>query len=366
MSVYISNLPLYTGNTYNGYIIWNDSGETTTYKTLFQPQLIAGTGAGETYRTPTATASGTDSIAIGNGTSATGNYSVCIGGIGSTASGTYSSAFGNTNSASGFGAFALGGQNNNVGGFLNAAGGSSNTNNGEFTFIYGSSNNFNNTSVGCAIGATSCTAADYPLGITSNTIIGSTSCAVNYVRQSGIYSSANSSILGTDGSNRVYQSTILGGSGNTINANVYQSSIIGGSDNTISGGTFISMIGTSGRTGTASATTYVENLHTYRTPSTQVQPVSSGTTFTCNLDNGAKSQFYLTGTSTINITNVRDGASFIIKTQTTGNYNITWTATGYTFVFEGGIHDPGNATTDLFVFEVFGSVIYGNRRHNYS
>ena len=32
MSVYISNLPLYTGNTYNGYVIWNDSGETTTYK----------------------------------------------------------------------------------------------------------------------------------------------------------------------------------------------------------------------------------------------------------------------------------------------------------------------------------------------
>ena len=32
MSVYISNLPLYTANTYNGYVIWNDSGETTTYK----------------------------------------------------------------------------------------------------------------------------------------------------------------------------------------------------------------------------------------------------------------------------------------------------------------------------------------------
>ena len=127
------------------------------------------------------------------------------------------------------------------------------------------------------------------------------------------------------------------------------------------------MLGCSGRTASADNTTYVENLHTYRTPSTQVQPISSGTTFTCNLENGGKSQFYITGTSTINITNVRDGASFMIKTQTDGNYVMTWTATGgYTFVFEGGIKDPGNNVTDIFVFEVFGSVIYGNRRHNYS
>jgi len=56
----------------------------------------------------------------------------------------------------------------------------------------------------------------------------------------------------------------------------------------------------------------------------------------------------------------------MIKTQTDGNYVTTWTASGYTFVFEGGLKDPGNNVTDIFVFEVFGSVIYGNRRHNYS
>jgi hypothetical protein len=160
-------------------------------------------------------------------------------------------------------------------------------------------------------------------------------------------------------------STIIAGISNSLTGNL--SAIIGGSNNTITGGTHQVMLGTSGRTADADYTTYVENIHTFRTPSTRVQPVSSGTTFTCNLDNGAKSQFYLTGTSTINITNVRDGASFMIKTQTTGNYNITWTATGgYTFVFEGGLKDPGNNVTDIFVFEVFGSVIYGNRRHNYS
>jgi hypothetical protein len=56
----------------------------------------------------------------------------------------------------------------------------------------------------------------------------------------------------------------------------------------------------------------------------------------------------------------------MIKTQTDGNHTMTWTATGYTFVFTGGLKDPGNNVTDIFVFEVFGSVIYGNRRHNYS
>ena len=163
-------------------------------------------------------------------------------------------------------------------------------------------------------------------------------------------------------------SVLLGGEGNTFNSTGKYNNMFNGSGNTI-GGSYsgVSMLSCFGRTATADNTTYVENLHAYRTPSTQVQPVFSGTVFTCNLQLGGKSQFYITGTSTINITNVRDGASFMIKTQTTGNYVMTWTATGgYTFVFEGGIKDPGNNVTDIFVFEVFGSVIYGSRRHNFS
>jgi hypothetical protein len=214
---------------------------------------------------------------------------------------------------------------------------------------------------------------------------GSQNQIVDSQLNSGIFNSFNSYISGLGSYN-----TLLGGSTNAL-VNNSSSVIIGGSNCLISGNTspsvnsynsiiasrsstipnglnHVSMIGTlSGRTATASATTYVENLHIFKTPSTQVQPISSGTTFTCNLENGAKSQFYITGASTINITNVRDGASFMIKTQTDGNYVMTWTATGgYTFVFEGGLKDPGNNVTDIFVFEVFGSVIYGNRRHNYS
>ena len=195
-----------------------------------------------------------------------------------------------------------------------------------------------------------------------NTFLNTTQCTIGGTTNwAAIYNSNSSSILGGGSYNAIFN-----GNANTITS-ANNSTIIGANNSSITGGTNVVMLGTSGRTANADNTSYVENLHTFRTPSTEVQSVSSGTTFTCNLNNGAKSQFYLTGTSTINITNVRDGASFMIKTQTDGNHTITWTATGgYTFVFEGGIKDPGNNVTDIFVFEVFGSVIYGNRRHNYS
>ena len=207
------------------------------------------------------------------------------------------------------------------------------------------------------------------IGSSNNWFSGSRNCnLVGYGKHNHISNSYNSTITNSvvNDTNTQWFNKIDSSSASTITTSK-KSQILGGESNTILNKENVVMIGTSGRTANADYTTYVENLHTYRTPSTQVQPISSGTTFTCNLENGAKSQFYITGTSTINITNVRDGASFMIKTQTDGNYNMTWTATGgYTFVFEGGIKDPGNTTTDIFVFEVFGSVIYGNRRHNYS
>jgi len=205
------------------------------------------------------------------------------------------------------------------------------------------------------------------IGSSNNWFSGSRNGTMSGYGKHNWITNSYSSTITNNGSSDVYEwfNKIDSSSGSTITTSK-KSQILGGNDNTISGKTNVVMVGTSGRTADANYTTYVENLHTYRTPSTQVQPIVSGTTFTCNLNDGAKSQFFLTGTSTINITNVRDGASFIIKTQTDGNYTTTWTASGYTFVFEGGIKDPGNTTTDLFVFEVFGSVIYGNRRHNYS
>jgi hypothetical protein len=296
-------------------------------------------------------------IAGGQSSNAVGVNSVTLGGLRQTAGNSYSAylfcGVDNTYQAGGdSGNGILGGENNamvaNGGKGISIIGGTQNkylsapTLGGNFDKSSGSIiGGFSNRIEGLTTNANGEHAFPLIFGGSSNKIFGATTSATS-----------GASIINS------FSSTITSSSGSTI---------LGGFGNTISGKTNVVMIGTSGRTASASTTTYVENIHSYRTPSTEVQPVFSGSVFTCNLENGAKSQFYITGTSTINITNVRDGASFMIKTQTDGNYVMTWTATGgYTFVFEGGIKDPGNNVTDIFVFEVFGSVIYGNRRHNYS
>jgi hypothetical protein len=122
----------------------------------------------------------------------------------------------------------------------------------------------------------------------------------------------------------------------------------------------------SGITSLYSATTHTNSLHTYGQTTTRVQSVVSGTTFTIDADGGGKSQVYITGASTIDIVNVKDGSSFLIKTQTDGGHTIGWTASGYTFLFAGGTSNPGNNKIDLFRFEVFGSIIYGERISDFS
>jgi hypothetical protein len=353
---------------------------------------------------------------IGGSISSSGNYNSIVGGEGnsitdgedngifvsknSTINGaaSYSSIVGGrTHTANHQFAFIGGGAQNTAGylsgtiaGFnLNASNqsviinGENNTSSAANGGIFGGSGNNASGNYSAIIGGANQTISSTNQ---SNSIVGgSQNSIIDTQLNSGIFSVFNSTIAGLGAYNALVggatnsirnniSSVILGGSGCSISGNTSPgansyNSIISSRSATIPGGLdHVSMIATtSGKTATASATTYVENIHSYRTPSTEVQPVFSGTVFTCNLENGAKSQFYITGTSTINITNVRDGASFMIKTQTTGNYNMTWTATGgYTFVFEGGIKDPGNNVTDIFVFEVFGSVIYGSRRHNFS
>ena len=360
MSVYISRLPVYTGSATDlRWFVMNNSGETETYKySGYTSPFKSGDATNSIiptyYPSSSATTSGTTyveklkafgkNVEITDGTNTTSNIvgNLILGKNNTLSQDKYNFVMGESNNVSGAGAPGI------VGNIVLGAG------NNIPTYGYGN----------LVIGGYNTVEQPYNIRMGNNgSINGSGNLSIgeqvnitaNYCAGVGAYNSISTNYSYSFGNN------------NDITGTGEYNGIWGGKDNSITGGTYISMVGTSGRTGTLSATTYVENLHTYRTPSTQVQPVSSGTTFTCNLDNGAKSQFYLTGTSTINITNVRDGASFMIKTQTNGNYNITWTATGgYTFVFEGGIHDPGNNNTDIFVFEVFGSVIYGNRRHNYS
>jgi hypothetical protein len=249
-----------------------------------------------------------------------------------------------------------------------------NVNNGDINSL-GADNRFN-TIISSENALITGNTADY------NTIIGAGNSTIKTAN------GAFNLILNTFGSEIINTNlggcSLIGGFTNKVNF-ADEVSIVGGANNTISGttdtaGLFVSKntsvggvsnfvgIGLDTRTITSSFnnTTAVEGLHIFRTDTVQVQPVVSGTTFTVNLDNGGKSQLYLTGVSTVDITNVKDGQRFLIKTQTDGGHSITWTASGYTFLFAGGTSNPGNNKIDLFRFEVFGSVIYGERISDFS
>lgn len=347
----ISQLPLFTGNTLGGYLVWNNSAETTTSKIVYSvPIKQVGTSIFPTNTNLT----NTDCILIGNVSVDNSSRVDCIGiGRGITHGGARSIGIGQDQTGvvddSVIIGFQAGGTGN--GGTICVGRGAKSRGN------YGISIGLNGIMSGdCdrthSIGAESNIGGNYALNFGAGNTV----------------SAERAILIGVQQSISSPFSTLVNGITNTLNSTGRFNNIFNGSGNTI-GSSFsgVTMLSCFGRTASASNTTLVENLQVLRTPSTQVQPISSGATFTCNLDLGAKSQFFVTGTSTINITNVRDGASFMIKTQTDGNYVMTWTATGgYTFLFEGGLKDPGNSVIDIFKFEVFGNVIYGSRAHNFS
>ena len=368
----ISQLPSYTGSAADlRWFVMNNSGETETYKySGYNTSITYGAGTDSIKSVNSVGAAGTNSIAIGKGSSTAGDEAVSIGNgynvaisAGAISIGRHPGLGAGKLIAIGSGAY-ISGDNSIAIGHETASsnngivlGGTTSRAGGGFSITLGNGNEHN-------LGAYS-------------TILGTNNLIANFFYNSVLYSNggtynniySNNSKIGFTGVTNFTGNTIIGGNNNVILAEGSNNMIIGGGGNIITGTTSgTTLIGLNDiTTPLLNDTAYVNNLQVLRTPSTRVQSVSSGTTFTCNLDNGAKSQFYITGTSTINITNVRDGASFMIKTQADGNHTMTWTATGgYTFLFEGGIKDPGNNVIDIFQFEVFGNVIYGSRKHNFS
>ena len=122
----------------------------------------------------------------------------------------------------------------------------------------------------------------------------------------------------------------------------------------------------SGMTSVYSATTHVDNLDLLGQMSNRVQSLGSGDTFNINWQAGQSVEFTLTGTGTCAMTNVRDGARYRVKVTTTGNYTFTPSASGYTFIYEGGGFNLTNNGTDLCVLDVFGTVIMVSHIANFS
>jgi len=293
MSVYISNLPLYTGNTYNGYIIWNDSGETTTYKTLYIPQFKAGIAANSivAHYLPTSSGNGIKSL-VGGGTTTYSNNDHSIvwgencyisqntqfanavfgrnskvtGGSGGsmvygsdcTMTGSYSlvggeqsNCYGNNTGVFGRGhqsyvgrGFVTGNVNNVTGDGDTCMGDQHSMNNGgtdTYNGIFGGRLNRLNNSLYSSI-----------LGGYGNGLSGVTSSSSDYIYGASIIGGSGHTLNGNF-------NFIAGGSNNSIRLSTY-SSIINGSGNTITGMTNAQMIGCNNRTATTSGATFVENL----------------------------------------------------------------------------------------------------------
>lgn len=406
----ISQLPSWSGTAADlRWFVMNNSGESETFKfSGWTSQIIPGNG-NESYVTlnvprthapddymvvlgnhaGTAASAGANSAVLGGRNNKTTNqFGVVAGGLNNTAGYICGVFGGNGGNADGNTAMIIGGENNtcsNVAwggifnGIQNYMGGGNDIGNG---IIGGYLNRLSINGVyGCHIfggrenrwhhfdGRAEDTRFSYGamVGGYANRIEGNGTDTSGAHAFPIILGSKQSKIFGEESDDTgTTGATIINSFSSSIKDS-YLSAIIEGESSQISGKTRAVMIGTSGRTANADNTTFVENAHTFRTYSTAVQAETTGTTFTCDLNNGGKAQFFITNAATINITNVRDGQSFSIKTQTNGNYSVTWTSTGYTFKFsDGGIQNPGNSTIDIFEFEVFGNVIYGNRKHNYT
>jgi hypothetical protein len=236
----ISQLPLYTGNTYNGYVIWNNSGETTTYKiketNSFVNRLEVFRNVGDTNNISNELAV----IIIGkNNTSSQDKYSLILGednnvnGVGAPGSqGSIVNGLGNTIGTFGYGSLVFGGYNN-----IQAPG----------NFVFG-----NNGSVS---GGGNLTRGE------QNNITGGVNVAwgdyitinCNYAQSFGL----NNDITTTT----AYQG-IYGGENNLISSTGGNNFIFGSKASTISGTSqFVSLIGLSGFTSpTEDNTTYVDNF----------------------------------------------------------------------------------------------------------
>lgn len=397
----ISQLNTYTGGTGDlRFFIMNNSGETLTFKFSGYPSTLrTGSAAGSSVslNLDPSFVTGTNSIVYGSQSgvaASTGNDSAVICGLNNRTSGNRAFvAGGQNNTASATCAIIVtnggtaGGNNNLI------AGGATHTiNNGTNAVILGGSGN--SISAGNDDGLSIIASRSSTLTINGGRgsfILGGTDHYINNFNGAqepkrffagGIIGGINNRIEGYAATNQGSNGfpIIIGGSLCAIrsdaNTPTTGDTIINSISSTISGATLSAilqsnncaiptgstrtiMIGTSGRTSDLSNTTFVENIHYYRSPSTNVPTTITGTSFTVNLDNGAKQSLYLTGHSTIDFTNVRNGQSFILKTTTDGGHTISWTSTGYTFKWKGASSNPSNNKTDLWRFEVFDTQIFG-------
>jgi hypothetical protein len=197
-----------------------------------------------------------------------------------------------------------------------------------------------------------------------NTIKSDGTIVISSAGISGLESSNNSTIIGTSGltitTNFGVSNVMVGGLNNSILEPVTKTTIIGGENNNFSGvSDNIVCLGITNKTiVSTSGFTLTENLKSFGQIAQGVQTLGSGDTFNIDCKLGGISEMTLTGSSTASFTNVENGASYNVYVTTTGSQTLTFSASGYTFKYEGGSLTLTTNGTDLCVLDVVGTIIY--------
>ena len=300
------------------FLVITNSGETTTSK-ITRQDLLAGTdiagglvnGTGtnslksaDNLTTNPATASGTNSVAIGNGATSTGDRTIHIsnGNLGSTSAGSDSIWIGGGN--------IYGGNNHIVIGksaYVGVGGSSNQISIGWETATQGT----NAMSIGGSNGGANRAGSNYSMSIGNGNTSNSSVEGVIMGNRNNTQSGSGSGVVSI-GTNNTHSST---GGYNTI---------LGGQGSIISGTTSgTTLIGLQNFTSPATNnTTYVDNIHTLRTETFDVIAGGNvGGTIDVDCSLGTIYTFTMTANTTPNFINLRTGQRFIFIIDNT-TYNV--------------------------------------------
>jgi hypothetical protein len=248
-NVKISALPEYSGNPTGGYSVFNNSGETTTYKVRNYNLFGNLNTIGADSKYPFVVGSGNTldnltNVAIGYGNTMTGGFNRdgglnanMIVGNNNSITDSYSSnviIVGQNNTNGGWNSMVVG-QNNTVNyGLDGIVAGNNNTSAVEYSFVFGTSNN--STSQGGFIVGAGNTAQGYAISYEAPFVHGFNNSTV-MSHAIGILGGRFNAITGVmyDSDARPYYDCIIGGEYNTIGTYITGSTIVGSSYSTITG-----------------------------------------------------------------------------------------------------------------------------------
>jgi len=367
----ISQLPEYTGNTYNGYVIWNDSGETTTYKTKYSTGLSYNLFLleGNIQSTDNKVSIGSNNNLTNQGGSWNNNY--VIGSNNTISFGNNATIIGTNSSLyAGFGDSLIGVSSVNF-----QAG-----NSGGYNILGSSSCNFIGNWHDRCIGVgmfSSNVRYDDPTYRGRYAIFGTDEFNMSGIDEAQLSKSGRALVLGGY-LNKLKSDAItlfpvlIGGSGNTL-SDVNNTTILNCFNINLSGVSNTHFIGVNGYTGTtadtSNDTTYVDNFQVLgQAKYGNYNNGNRGTSYQVDWNNGNIQKVLLTGNTTFSATNITDGTTYILKVQqdAVGGRTATWTSSQFKFANSTPpTLSTGANAVDIFTFVAMDGLLYGVAQLNF-